>query len=184
MIPNGPLSQVVWVFGGFVRGAAVKSLLRMGTDGSIRTTFPESQVNTLGMFYNGRTSRVDVSIHNNETEPITVHFIGGAFQDLATLKSIHNVLLRSPTFSHVLSTLHPLRNGFNSLINFLAPLELNLIFLVNRKRIQLPSPTPRRTNLPLQRANILPRSPRSPPLPRRPILLGTLASPSPPLVGD
>ena len=62
-------------------------------DCSVRTTFPESQVNTLGMFYNGRTSRVDVSIHNNETEPITVHFIGGAFQDLATLKPIHNVPL-------------------------------------------------------------------------------------------
>jgi hypothetical protein len=60
-------------------------------DDRIRTTFPESQVNTLGMFYNGRTSRVDVSIHNNETEPITVHFIGGAFQDIATLKPIHNV---------------------------------------------------------------------------------------------
>ena len=48
------------------------------------------------MFYNGRTSRVDVSIHNNETEPITVHFIGGAFQDIATLKPIYNVQSNLP----------------------------------------------------------------------------------------
>jgi hypothetical protein len=70
-----------------------------GVDGRVRTTFPESQVNTLGMFYNGRTSRVDVSILNNETEPITVHFIGGAFQDIATLKPIQNVTSRSPTLT-------------------------------------------------------------------------------------
>ena len=83
----------VW-FGVFVRMA------RDGVDGRVRTTFPESQVNTLGMFYNGRTSRVDVSILNNETEPITVHFIGGAFQDIATLKPIQNVTSR-PQFNYV-----------------------------------------------------------------------------------
>ena len=45
------------------------------------------------MFYNGRVSRVDVSIGNKEPDPITVQVIGGAFQDLATLKPVHNVPL-------------------------------------------------------------------------------------------
>ena len=43
------------------------------------------------MFYNGRTSRVDVAISNKESKPIMVQFIGGAFQDTATLKPVHNV---------------------------------------------------------------------------------------------
>jgi hypothetical protein len=43
------------------------------------------------MFYNGRVSRVDVAIANNEPDPITVHVIGGAFQDIATLKPVSNV---------------------------------------------------------------------------------------------
>ena len=85
---------LVGVVGVWVRMA------RDGVDGRVRTTFPESQVNTLGMFYNGRTSRVDVSILNNETEPITVHFIGGAFQDIATLKPIQNVPSRSTTLTN------------------------------------------------------------------------------------
>ena len=57
----------------------------------IRTTFPDSTTNIVGMFYNGRTSRVDVAISNKESKPIMVHFIGGAFQDVATLKPVHNV---------------------------------------------------------------------------------------------
>jgi hypothetical protein len=66
----------------------------------IRTTFPDSNVNTIGMFYNGRTSRVDVSVSNKEAKPIVVHLIGGAFQDVATLKPVHNV--------HILLPLPPL----------------------------------------------------------------------------
>ena len=57
----------------------------------VHTTFPDSAANTFGMFYNGRTSRVDVSIHNKESQPIFVLYIGGAFQDTATLKPVHNV---------------------------------------------------------------------------------------------
>lgn len=60
-------------------------------DGSFDTTFPESQNPKLGMFYNGRTSRVDIAISNGEKEPIIVHFIGGQFQDVATLKPVFNV---------------------------------------------------------------------------------------------
>jgi hypothetical protein len=44
------------------------------------------------MFYNGRTSRVDVSIINKESIPIMVNLIGGQFQDIASLKIIQNVL--------------------------------------------------------------------------------------------
>jgi hypothetical protein len=45
----------------------------------------------LGLFYNGRTSRVDVSVTNREKEQVVVHFIGGSFNDIATLKPILNV---------------------------------------------------------------------------------------------
>jgi hypothetical protein len=62
-----------------------------GVDCSVKTTFPDSAVNTVGMFFNGRTSRVDVSIHNMEPQKITVNFIGGYFQDIATLKPVVNV---------------------------------------------------------------------------------------------
>jgi hypothetical protein len=58
----------------------------------LRTTFPDSTTNTVGMFYNGRTSRVDIAFSNKESKPIMVQFIGGAFQDIATLKPVHNVL--------------------------------------------------------------------------------------------
>ena len=61
----------------------------------VRTTFPDSPVQALGMFYNGRVSRVDVAIVNKEPDPITVQLIGGAFQDIATLKPIQNVHIRS-----------------------------------------------------------------------------------------
>ena len=49
-------------------------------------------MNTVGMFYNGRTSRVDVAFSNKESKPIMIQFIGGAFQDIATLNPVHNVL--------------------------------------------------------------------------------------------
>lgn len=65
-------------------------------DCSVRTTFPDSAVNTVGTFFNGRTSRVDVAITNKEPQKITVNFIGGVFQDIATLKPVHNV----PPHSH------------------------------------------------------------------------------------
>ena len=55
------------------------------------TTFPDSQVPQLGMFFNGRTSRVDVAIHNKESNPITIHLIGGHFSTLDTMKPLHNV---------------------------------------------------------------------------------------------
>jgi hypothetical protein len=74
--------------------------------GSFDTTFPESQNPKVGMFYNGRTSRVDIAISNAEKEPIIVHFIGGQFQDLATLKPVFNVLRHlPPTTSTRLRTL-------------------------------------------------------------------------------
>jgi len=53
-------------------------------------------VNTVGTFFNGRTSRVDISIQNTEPQKITVNFIGGAFQDIATLKPVLNVPFPTP----------------------------------------------------------------------------------------
>jgi hypothetical protein len=46
----------------------------------------------LGLFYNGRTSRVDVSVTNREDQQVVVHYIGGSFNDIATLKPVLNVL--------------------------------------------------------------------------------------------
>jgi len=67
----------------------------------LETTFPESQNPKLGMFYNGRTSRVDVAISNGEKEPIKIHFIGGQFQDVATLKPVFNITAK-PYNTHLL----------------------------------------------------------------------------------
>jgi len=34
---------------------------------------------------------VDISVTNREAKPIVVHYIGGAFQDIATMKPVLNV---------------------------------------------------------------------------------------------
>ena len=94
----------------------------------VRTTFPDSTTNTVGMFYNGRTSRVDVAISNKEAKPIMVQFIGGAFQDIATLSPIHNV------HSHCIVCLFSL---LQKRITLLFPLARNKLCRIVFKLISL-----------------------------------------------
>ena len=133
-------------------------LCRMGT------TFPESQVPTLGMFYNGRTSRVDVAISNKEKLPMTVNYIGGQFQDLTTFKPVVNVL--NPPTPQIAAPLKsplppdPTSPPFTSAGTSAWVFACANVSVVNRKTIQLNRRPRRKRNLPLQCPNLLPWPPR------------------------